>query len=73
MTNIIKVIQKQVTNPFCVSLDWTADEPPASTGKNQCAPDFVKTVCQLWNSYEFHNGTTVWKFLFPQLFHTSRL
>ena len=44
-----------------------------TTGKNQCVPDFVKTVCQLWNSYGFHNGTTVRKFLFPQLFHTSRL
>ena len=35
-----------------------------NTGKNQRVPDFVKTVCQLWNSYEFHNGSTVWKCLF---------
>ena len=27
VTNIIKVIEKQMTKPFCVSLDWTADEP----------------------------------------------
>ena len=27
VTNIIKVVEERMTNPFCVSPDWTADEP----------------------------------------------
>ena len=27
VTNIVKVIEERMTNPFCVPLDWTADKP----------------------------------------------
>ena len=39
--NIIKVIEERMTNPFCVSPDWTADEPQPllSTSAGMVATD----------------------------------
>ena len=50
VTNIINVNEERTTNPLCVSLDWTADEPqpPLSISTGTVAtndiPSWIKQI-----------------------------